>query len=420
MENNNHQFSQLNRVVITGIGAITPLGHNAADSWQAALRGTSGVNKITLADAETSGIDITCEVKDFVVTDYLSKKEARRQDRYQHFATIAAREAIQHANLTISPDSAYRTGVYMGIGIGGISTLVEQESILHQYGERRLNPFGVTMIMPNGAAGLLSIEHGLEGPSITIATACASSSDAIGYAYRSIRYGEIDTAVAGGSDAVITAITMRGFKLARAASNRTCCTPSPFDKNRDGLVIGEGAGVLILESLDHARARNANILAEIIGYGHSNDAFHITAPAIEGRGATRAIKLAMEQARITPEDIDYINAHGTGTLLNDSHETMAIKNALGETAYQIPTSSTKSMTGHIMGATAAIEAIFCTQALQDQILPPTINYETADPECDLDYIPNTARKAEINIAMSNAFGFGGHNSVLLFKRFSPS
>ena len=417
---NNQTLTKLNRVVITGMGTINPLGHNVHDAWQSALNGSSGVNELSLANPETSGIRIACEVKDFDPAAYLSRREVRRQDRYQHFATIAAREALQQADLTISPELALRYGVYMGIGIGGITTLVEQERILNKYGGRRMNPFGVTMIMPNGAAGLLSIEHQFEGPAITIATACASSSDAIGYAYRSIRYGEIDAALAGGSDAVITAVTMRGFKLARAVSTRDCHTPSPFDANRDGLVIGEGAGVLVLESLDHAQARNANILAEIIGYGATNDAFHITAPATGARGATRAVKLAMNQAQIKPKNVDYINAHGTGTLLNDSHETLAIKNAFGEHAYNVPVSSTKSMTGHIMGATAAIEAIFCTQAIMDQKVPPTINYETADPECDLDFVPNEFRSTDVNIAMSNAFGFGGHNSVLLFKRFSAS
>ncbi len=417
---NNQTLTKLNRVVITGLGTINPLGHNAQDAWQSALAGTSGVGDLTLANPDTSGIRIACEIKDFDPATYLSRREVRRQDRYQHFATIAAREALQQANLTITPESALRYGVYMGIGIGGITTLVEQERILNKYGGRRMNPFGVTMIMPNGAAGLLSIEHQFGGPSITIATACASSSDAIGYAYRSIRYGEIDAALAGGSDAVITAVTMRGFKMARAASTRSCHTPSPFDANRDGLVIGEGAGVLVLESLEHAQARNATILAEVIGYGHTNDAFHITAPATGAQGATRAVQLAMSQAQINSEDIDYINAHGTGTTLNDSHETLAIKNALGEHAYSTPMSSTKSMTGHIMGATAAIEAIFCTQAILDQKLPPTINYETADPECDLDYVPNQARSAKVDVTMSNAFGFGGHNSVLLFRRFSAS
>ncbi len=417
---NGHTTIKLNRVVITGMGAITPLGHNVKDTWQAILNSTSGVDKLTLANPQTSGISIACEVKDFDPATYLSRREVRRQDRYQQFAIIAAREAMAQANLTIQPADALRYGVYMGIGFGGINTLLEQEQLLNKYNGRRSNPFGVTMIMPNGAAGLLAMEHRLEGPAMTIATACASSNDAIGYAYRSIRYGEIDAAITGGSEALITAVTIRGFKLARAASTRNCHTPSPFDKNRDGLVIGEGAGILVLESLDHAQARNANILAEIIGYGHSNDAFHITAPAPEGRGAARAMKLAIDQAQISPTEINYINAHGTGTILNDSHETTAIKTTLGEHAYNTPVSSTKSMTGHIIGATAAIEAIFCTQAIRDQTLPPTINYKTADPECDLDYVPNQARKAPVRIAMSNAFGFGGHNSVLLFQQFTPS
>jgi 3-oxoacyl-[acyl-carrier-protein] synthase II len=301
--------------------------------------------------------------------------------------------------------------------VGGIQTLVDQEHIVLEKGVRRVSPFAITMIMPNGAAGMLAIDYGIHGPSTTIATACASGSDAIGHAFKAIQNGDLVAALAGGSETIITAVAVAGFERAGATSGKESNAPQPFDKNRDGLVVGEGAGALVLESLEHAQARGTSILAEVIGYGQTTDAHHITAPAENGQGATRAMRRALADARLQPEAVDYISAHGTSTPLNDSSETAAIKAALGEHAYDVAVSSTKSMTGHIMGATGAIETVFCTLAIRDQILPPTINYKTPDPDCDLDYVPNTARPARVRVCMNNAFGFGGHNAVLIIKEF---
>jgi len=281
-----------------------------------------------------------------------------------------------------------------------------------------MSPFGITMIMPNGAAGMLAIDYGIHGPSTTITTACAAGVDAVGHAFRALRAGDLDAVLAGGSESIITSVAVGGFEQARATSTVESNTPRPFDRDRDGLVVGEGAGALVLETLDHARARGAQILGEIVGYGQTTDAFHITAPAEGGEGAARAMRIALQDAGIEPEAVDYISAHGTATELNDKYETMAIKAALGEAAFQVPVSSTKSMTGHIMGATGAIESIFCLLAIRDQILPPTINYQTPDPDCDLDYVPNEPRPATVHVALNNAFGFGGHNGVLAFKAFT--
>ncbi|HXV99774.1 MAG TPA: beta-ketoacyl-ACP synthase II, partial [Anaerolineae bacterium] len=311
-----------------------------------------------------------------------------------------------------------RIGVIFGTGVGGIQTLVEQDRTARDQGIRRISPFAITMIMPNGAAGMLAIDYGIQGPSSTITTACAAGSDAVGHAFRAIQYGEVDAVLTGGSESILASVAVGGFERAGATSAKSSQTPQPFDKNRDGLIAGEGAGALILESLDFARARGATILAEITGYGRTTDAYHITAPAEGGDGAARAIRLALQEAGIQPKDVDYISAHGTATQLNDASETAAIKTALGEEAYKLALSSTKSMTGHIMGATGAIETIFCTLAIRDQMMPPTINYQTPDPACDLDVIPNSARAGKVEICLNNAFGFGGHNAVLVIQKYN--
>lgn len=412
MENQKH------RVVVTGLGLITPLGHNVGETWQAILSGQSGFGPFTLIEKGEHTSGGLCEVKDFDPVTYLGRREARRRDRFQQFATVAAQQAMDQSGLEITDGNRERVGIYFGTGVGGIQTLVEQEQLRQEKGVRRMSPFGITMIMPNGAAGMLAIDYGIHGPSTTITTACAAGVDAVGHAFRALRAGDLDAVLAGGSESIITSVAVGGFEQARATSTVESNTPRPFDRDRDGLVVGEGAGALVLETLDHARARGAQILGEIVGYGQTTDAFHITAPAEGGEGAARAMRIALQDAGIEPEAVDYISAHGTATELNDKYETMAIKAALGEAAYQVPVSSTKSMTGHIMGATGAIESIFCLLAIRDQILPPTTNYETPDPDCDLDYVPNEPRPATVRVALNNAFGFGGHNGVLVFKAFA--
>jgi 3-oxoacyl-[acyl-carrier-protein] synthase II len=411
MENHRH------RVVVTGLGLLTPLGHNVEETWAAILAGKSGLGPFTLIARRDHSSGGVCEVKNYDPTESMDRKDARRRDRYQQFATTVAAEAMRQSGLAVTDENRERIGVSFGTGVGGIQTLVEQEHVLIDSGLRRLSPFGITMIMPNGAAGMLAIDFGLQGPSTTITTACAAGNDAIGHAFRAIRRGEVDAILAGGSETVITSVAIGGFERAGATSSREEGTPRPFDRERDGLIVGEGAGILVLESLEHALARGATVLGEIVGYGQTTDAHHITAPAEGGSGAARAIVRALADGGLGPDDVDYISAHGTATPLNDAAETMAIKRALGEHAYQVGVSSTKSMTGHIMGATGAIESVFCTLAIRDQVMPPTINYATPDPDCDLDYVPNEARPAAIRVAINNAFGFGGHNAVLVFKKY---
>lgn len=415
MQNGSHPNR---RVVITGVGLLTPLGHNAADSWQNLVAGKSGISdEWTVMNKGEHTLGAVCEVKNFVPEEYMDRKESRRRDRFQQFATVTANEAMRHSGLEINDQNRERVGIILGTGVGGIQTLVSQEHVVLEKGLRRLSPFAITMIMPNGASGMIAIDYGIHGPSPTITTACAAGNDAIGHAYRLIQSGEIDAALTGGSESILTSVAVGGFERAGATSSKETNTPQPFDKNRDGLVVGEGAGMLVIEELEHAKARGATILAEISGYGQTTDAHHITAPAEGGAGAARAIKKAMADAKINPEDIDYISAHGTATPLNDTSETTAVKSALGDAAYDLAISSTKSMTGHIMGATGAIESVICTLAIRDQIVPPTINYETPDPTCDLDVIPNQARETKVDVCLNNAFGFGGHNSVLVIRAF---
>jgi 3-oxoacyl-[acyl-carrier-protein] synthase II len=415
-----HGSSQKNgrRVVITGTGLITSLGHNVSETWSAILDGVSGIGDFTIIEKGDHSSGGLCEVKNFDPASYLGRKNARRRDRFQQLAAVAGAEAMQESGLEITDQNRERVGIYLGTGVGGIRTLVDQEHVRLKSGTRRISPFAIAMIMPNGAAGLMSIDYGIQGPSNTIATACAAGNDAIGHAFRAIRSGDLDAAISGGSESIITSVSLGGFERTGATSSRASNAPQPFDLNRDGLVAGEGAGILVLEELEYARKRGAAILGEIAGYGQTTDAFHITAPSDGGSGAARAIKIAMNDAGLDPSDVDYVSAHGTGTQLNDRNETQALKTTLGGHAYDLAVSSTKSMTGHVMGATGAIESVFCTLAIINNVLPPTINYETPDPDCDLDYVPNVARSADVRITLNNAFGFGGHNAVLVITEFT--
>lgn len=407
------------RVVVTGLGLVTPLGHQVEDSWKAIVAGQPGFGPITLFEKmEGHKIQGVCEVKEFDPAVYLGAKEARRRDRYQHFAAVAAEQAMKQSGLVVNSSNRERIGVFIGTGIGGLQTTLTQEHIVHTEGPRRMSPFSITMIMPNGAAGMAAIDFGIQGPTSTITTACAAGTDSVGQAFRYIQHGLIDAALTGSSESPLSSMTVAGFERAGAISGRADGTPAPFDASRDGLIPGEGAGMLVLESLEFALARGATILGELVGYGQTTDAYHITAPAEGGAGAARAIRQALSDAGLQPTDIDYINAHGTGTVLNDSAETAAIKAALGEHAYKVAISSTKSMTGHGMGATGAIESVFAILAIRDQIMPPTINLVTPAADCDLDYIPNYARPGKVEVVANHAFGFGGHNSVLLFKKYT--
>ena len=413
----NSQTIEKRRVVITGVGLVTPLGHNTTDSWANIIAGKSGAGPYKVLPQGDHTMGTICEIKDFDPAIYLGRKEARRRDRVQQIATVAAQEAMAHAGLDVTDENRERIGIILGTGVGGIRTLVEQDRTVVEKGVRRVSPFGITMIMPNGAAGMIAIDYGIQGPSSTITTACAAGSDAVGHAFRAIQIGEADAILTGGAESILASVAIGGFERAGAASKQSENAPQPFDKNRDGLIAGEGAGMLVLESLDFALTRGATILGEITGYGRTTDAYHITAPSEGGDGAARAIRLALADADIEPDDIDYISAHGTATQLNDASETAAIKAALGEAAYNVAISSTKSMTGHIMGGTGAIESVFCALAIRDQMMPPTINYQTPDPACDLDYIPNEARAGKVDICMNNAFGFGGHNAVLIIEKY---
>jgi beta-ketoacyl-acyl-carrier-protein synthase II len=408
------------QVVITGIGVVSPLGLDAESTWAAAVEGHSGVGPVTLFDATDFSVKLAAEIKGYDPTQTMETKEARRRDRFEQIATTAAKEAIARSGLDIGEHNCDNIAVVVGSAIGGLATIEHQVRVLSNEGPRRISPFAIPMIMSNGASGLIAIDYGIRGPNYSPASACASGADAVGQAFELIRRGEVVAAITGGSEATVTPIGVAGFDRIGAISRRNdppYRTPSPFSASRDGLVVGEGAAVLVLESLEHAQARGANILAEIVGYGQTADASHVTAPAESGIGQANAMAKALREAQISPEDVDYINAHGTATQLNDKFETLAIKRVFGEHAYRVPISSTKSMTGHMMGATGALEAVFCVQAIRDGIMPPTINYDTPDPECDLDYVPNEARRKHIDIALSNAFGFGGHNAVLVFRRF---
>ncbi len=406
------------RVVITGLGAVCSLGLTVADIWQNVVNGKSGVGPITLFDATDFNVHIACEVKNFQPTDYLAARVARRLDRYQIFASVAAKEAVQHAGLGESKINLDRAGVIISSAVGGLNSLQEAVLTVKEKGPRRVSPFAIPKLMSNGASGIVAIDTGFKGPAFSVASACASGSDALGLAWTLLRAGIIDVAIAGGSEAIITSIAVGAFDRLGAMARRdmdNSAAPQPFDRDRDGFVLGEGAGMMVLENESHARRRGVPILAELAGHAATADAYHITAPAIGGVGGAQAMKLALDSARLNPEDVDYINAHGTATRLNDLAETSAIKTVFGDLAYNIPVSSTKSMTGHMMGATGTLEAILCVLAVRENVVPPTINYQNPDPECDLDYVPNSARDKKIRVAMSNAFGFGGHNAAVVIR-----
>lgn len=410
----------MKRVVITGVGAVTPIGNDAKSFWNNIKNGVSGVDLVTRFDINDFACKVGAEVKDFNVEEFCDKKEARRMDRYTQYAIAASMMAIDDSKLDLEKTDLNRMGVIIGSGVGGMETLENQAKCLMEKGPQRVSPFFIPMMISNMAAGQVAIKTGAKALNYGVVSACASSTNAIGDAFRMIKAGDADVIIAGGSEAAITPLSYAGFCSMKALAinndepSRASC---PFTKNRTGFVMGEGAGSLILESLEHAKARGANILAEIVGYGATDDAYHMTAPAPNGEGGARAMERAIADAGISPDEVSYINAHGTSTEYNDKFETAAIKTVFKEAAYKIPVSSTKSMTGHLLGAAGAVEAICCVYAICDSFIPATINYDEADPECDLDYVPNEGRNADVNYALSNSLGFGGHNASLLFKKY---
>ncbi|MCP9802036.1 beta-ketoacyl-ACP synthase II [Cyanobium sp. T1G-Tous] len=411
----------LQRVVVTGLGAITPIGNDVSSYWEGLSTARNGVAGITLFDASRHACRFAAEVKDFDPSGWLEPKESKRWDRFCQFGVIAAKQAVAHAGLTIDESNQHRVGTAIGSGVGGLLMMETQAHVLKDRGPDRVSPFCVPMMIPNMATGLTAIALGAKGPSSAVATACAAGSNAIGDAYRLIQMGLADVMVAGGAESAITPLGVAGFASAKALSFRNddpTTASRPFDAERNGFVIGEGAGVIVLESLEHARARGAQILAEVVGYGMTCDAHHITSPTPGGVGGAEAMRLALKDARLEPEAVDYVNAHGTSTQANDSNETSAIKSALGDRAYRIPVSSTKSMTGHLLGGSGGIEAVAAVLAIEHNLVPPTINYQNPDPACDLDVVPNQAREHTLNVVLSNSFGFGGHNVCLAFRRMA--
>lgn len=409
-----------NRVVITGMGAITPIGNNVDTFWNNIKYGKCGIDNITYFDTTDFKIKLAAEVKDFHPEEYLDRKEVRRLDKFCQFALIAAEEAVKNSGLDVNGINSERFGVIVGSGVGGIQTIEEQHKKMLDKGPNRVSPFFIPMIISNMAAGNIAIKYGAKGTCSTIVTACATGTHAIGEAFHNIRNGLSDIMIAGGCEASITPLAVAGFTSLTALSNSEDPKRAsiPFDKERSGFVMGEGAGIVILESLEHALERNAKIYGEIVGYGATCDAYHITSPAPNGEGGARAMRLALEDGNVSISDVSYINAHGTSTPYNDKFETAAIKSVFKEGSYNIPVSSTKSMTGHLLGAAGAIEAIVCTKALEDGFIPATIGYKVKDEECDLDYVPNEGREAELEYAMSNSLGFGGHNSTIVLKKWS--
>ncbi|MDO8755611.1 MAG: beta-ketoacyl-ACP synthase II [Anaerolineales bacterium] len=408
------------RVVVTGLGCVSPVGNNVKDTWSALLAGKSGAASITAFDASAHKTRFAAEVKGFDAATLFGTRDARKMDRFTQFATAATLEAMQHANFKIDESNRDRVGILIGTGIGGIITLLEQYDVLRERGPERVSPFLIPMMISDSAAGNIAIRVGARGPNLSLATACATGTNSVGEAAEMIRRGSADAMIAGASEAAITAVSMAGMNVMTALSTRNDDpqrASRPFDKDRDGFLMGEGSAILILESLEYAQARGANILCEFTGYGTTDDAHHISAPAENGVGAAISMSLALENAGFKPADISYINAHGTSTYLNDKSETSAIKSVFGEQAYKTPVSSTKSMTGHLLGASGTLEAVIGTLTILENILPPTINYETPDPVCDLDYVLNQPRKATVNNVMSNSFGFGGHNATLILSRY---
>jgi len=411
------------RVAVTGVGVVTPIGIGKDRFWNALLEGRSGVRRIQSFDPTPFPTQIAAEVHDFDPLDFMDRKEARRNDRFVQFAIAATRMALEDADFRITPENRDRVGVVLGSGIGGANTWEEQHRVLLERGPDRVSPFFIPMLISNMAAGMVSIVFGARGPNTSVVTACATGGHCIGDAFKIIQRGDADAMIAGGTEAAITALSIAGFCSMKAMSTRNHepeRAVRPFDRDRDGFVMGEGAGVVILEDLERARARGARIYCEVVGYGMSADAYHITQPDPEGDGAAQSMARCLEDAGLSPQEVDYINAHGTSTPYNDKFETLAIKRVFGDHAYRLAVSSTKSMTGHLLGAAGGVELIACALSVHEGVLPPTINYETPDPDCDLDYVPNRARPAPVRVALSNAFGFGGHNCTLAVRRFEDA
>jgi 3-oxoacyl-[acyl-carrier-protein] synthase II len=408
------------RVVITGLGAVTPIGLNVKDYWANQIAGKSGTGLLTTFDVSNYQSRIAAQLKDYDPLQHFNKKDARKLDRFVQYAIVAAREALADSGLDLAREDCNRIGVFVGSGIGGIAVMEEQKAILDNQGNRRVSPFMVPKLISNMAAGNISIELGIKGPNCCIVTACAAGTHSVGEAFCTIKRGDAIAMLAGGTEACITPLGLAGFcnmhALSRNNDNPTAAS-RPFDRDRDGFVLGEGSGILVLEELQHAKARGAEIYCEVAGYGLSGDAYHITAPAEDGNGGARAMTMCLDNAGINPEDLDYINAHGTSTPINDKVETLAIKTALGEYAYKTPVASIKGMIGHLLGAAGAVEAISMAKTIVEGVIPPTINYENPDPDCDLDYVPNEAREAKVRTAISNSLGFGGHNGTIAFKKF---
>ena len=408
-------------MVVTGVGLVIPTGIGVAEAWKNICEGKSGIGPLTRFDAKDFETRIAGQVKEFTPERYIEKKEIKKMDLFIQYALAAAKEAMEDAQLKITPENSEQIGVIVGTGLGGLPTLEETHKVLLEKGPSRITPFFIPKLIANLAAGHIAIQYGAKGPNTCLVTACATGAHCIGDAFRAIQYGDAEAIIAGGTEANITPLTIGGFNAMKALSTRNDepeKASRPFEKNRTGFVVSEGAGILILEELEFARKRGAKIYGEVVGYGYTGDAYHIAAPSPDGDGAIRCMRMAIRDARIRAEDVDTINAHGTSTVLNDATETVAIKAVFGEDAKKIPVSATKSMTGHLLGAAGSTEAIFTLLSIRDGILPPTINYEEPDPECDLDYVPNVARKSAIRIAMSNAFGFGGTNATLIFQKFT--
>jgi 3-oxoacyl-[acyl-carrier-protein] synthase II len=408
------------RVVITGLGCVSPLGNSVPATWEAAIAGRSGAGPITHFDPAQLDTRFAAEVKGFDAAELFGRKEARRMDRFTQFGVAATQEALNDAGLTITDSNRDRVGVFIGSGIGGIGTIMTETEVMLTKGPKRVSPFLVPMMLPDSVGGQIAIQYGMRGPNLGVVSACASGTNAVGEAADIIRLGRADVMLAGGAEAAVVPIAIAGFGVMTAISKRNDAPDKasrPFDKTRDGFVIGEGGAVLVLESEAHARARGAHIYGEVVGYGISNDAHHISSPPEDGAGAVLCMQLALNSAGLAPNQIDYLNAHGTSTPINDKAETIAVKRVFGESAYDLAISSTKSMTGHLLGAAGAVEAVMCVKAITDGVIPPTINYETPDPECDLDYVPNTQRVKPIRYAMSNSFGFGGHNACVILGQY---
>ena len=410
----------MRRVVVTGLGAITPIGNDAVTFWNAIKNGECGIDKITSFDASEFRTQIAGEVKNFNPEDYIDKKEARKMDKYTQYAVAAASEAMQSSGLDMEKEDPWRVGVITGSGIGGMHTLEAQHQTMLEKGPGRVSPFFIPMMIGNMAAAQIAIKFGLRGINENVVTACASSTNAIGDAFRHIQYGSNDVIITGGAEAAVSPLSFAGFCNMKAMSTNNDDpkhASRPFDADRDGFVLSEGAAFIVLEELEHAKARGAQIICEMVGYGATDDAYHITSPIPGGEGGAKAMELAIKDAGITPEDVTYINAHGTSTKYNDHFETQAIKSVFGDAAYKVAVSSTKSMTGHMLGAAGGVEAIVCALSIKDGYIPATINYKTPDPDCDLDIVPNEGREQTVNYAMSNSLGFGGHNATILFKKY---